>query len=58
MNAYLVFYGSRQTKVYAASSYDAQQKGVAHFRVPASKQHLVSAHLVEKQGAEVKQVLS
>lgn len=57
MNAYVVFYGSRQTKLYAATSLDACQKGIEFFRVPKSKQHLVSAHLVGKDGEEVQQVL-
>ncbi len=34
MNGYLVYYGSKHTKVYAATSFAAQEKGIAFFRVP------------------------
>ena len=50
MNAYIVFYGTRQHRVYANTSLDARDKGVKFFRVPASKKHLVSAHLSGKAG--------
>ena len=49
MNAYIVFYQGRQTKIYASTSHDARMKGVSFFRVPAKKEDLVSAHLVEKE---------
>lgn len=58
MNAYLVLYGAKQTKVYAKTLLEAKEKGVEHYRVPEKKQHLVSAHLVEKDGQAVTQVLA
>lgn len=58
MNGYVVFYGSKSTKVYAHTSMEAHDKGVAFFRVSAAKAHLVSAHLVEVPTGLVSQVLS
>lgn len=58
MNAYIVFYGTRQATLYAATALEAKQKGVEFFRVPAKKSHLVSAHLVVKDGQPVTQVIS
>lgn len=58
MNAYIVFFQGRQTKVYAATLLDAKEKGVAFFRVSEKNRHRVSAHLVEKDGQAVTQVLA
>ena len=58
MNRYIVFYGGRSTTLFAATSFDAQQKGVAYFKVPPNRANTVSAHLVERDGKEVTQALS
>ena len=52
MNGYIAFYGSRQTDIHAETSYQAQQKAVAFFKPPKSKQHLVSVHLAEVGGQQ------
>ncbi len=56
MNAYIVFYGTKNTKIYANTSYAAHQKGVDFFRVPDKKHHLLSVHPAEtKEGQAVTQ---
>lgn len=59
MQRYIVFYGVKKTTIHAATSYDAFLKGVAYFRVPLNKQHMLSVHLTETaEGKQVTQVLS
>jgi hypothetical protein len=51
LNEYVCFYKQKRTEVYAATSYEAQQKAAAFFK--ARKQYEVSVHLAEKAGAPV-----
>lgn len=51
LNGYVCFYRSKQTEVYASTSYEAQTKAAAYFK--ARKQYEVSVHLAEKAGAPV-----
>lgn len=53
LNGYLAFFNGKQIEVYAASSYAAQQKAIAHFKPAKSKAHLVTAYLCEKAGEPV-----
>jgi hypothetical protein len=48
MNGYIVIYNRREAQVYAETTYQAQQKGMAQMKVPASKVGLVSTMLAEK----------
>lgn len=50
MHAYAVFFGTRQTKIYATSLLEAKEKGIAFFRAHKSREHLVTAYLVELNG--------
>lgn len=50
---YLSFYNHEKYELEATSAYDAQLKAVEHFKPPKSKRHMVSVHLVEKDGEEV-----
>jgi len=56
--AYKVFYGNRNTTMYASSQLEAKEKGIAFYNVPISRRHMVTPVLVEKQGQAVQQVLS
>jgi hypothetical protein len=51
LNGYVCFYRSRRTEVYAATSYEAQQKAAAFFK--AKKSYDVTVVLAEKGGAPV-----
>lgn len=53
MYGYIALYGAKRTEIHAESLYAAQKKALAHFRPPASKKHLVTVHLAEKNGETV-----
>jgi hypothetical protein len=53
MLKYLAFYSGRQHVIEADSLYAAKLKAVAHFKVPKSKQGLLSVILAEKDGQPV-----
>lgn len=42
MNDYTVFYNGKQVDIKAPTLYEAKLKGIAHFKPPKSKQHLVT----------------
>lgn len=44
---YLAFFNGKQVELYADSSYQAQQRAIAHFKPTKSKQHMVHVQLVE-----------
>jgi hypothetical protein len=51
MNGYMAFYKGKKTEVYAASSYEAQQKAAQVFKV--KKSYDVTVVLAEKDGKQV-----
>lgn len=51
MNGYIAFYRGKQVEVYAATSYEAQQKAAAVFK--ARKSHEVTVMLAEIVGVQV-----
>ena len=53
MNGYIAFYRGKQIEVYAATSYEAQQKAAALFK--ARKRYEVTVVLAEKEGHAVEQ---
>jgi hypothetical protein len=53
MNGYIVFYKNKRWEVYASDVMTAKQKAIAHYRVPANREHLVSVYLAEKEGKPV-----
>lgn len=55
-NLYKVYFhlhAAKPIEVRAASLYAAKQAGIAHFKPSRSKQHMVSAYLVERDGEQV-----
>jgi hypothetical protein len=52
MNGYLCFYNQKSIEVYAISSYEAQQKAVAIFKVNAKNSYKVSVHLCERDNKQ------
>lgn len=48
MHGYKAFYDRKTVDVYADTQLQARDKAVAHFKVPKSKQHMVSVMLCEK----------
>lgn len=53
MNGYKAFYASKTADIYAEDMFKAKQQAIAHFKVPKSKQHMVSVVLCEKEGQQV-----
>lgn len=53
MNGYIAFYKGRRTEVHADTSYAAQGKAAAFFKVPKKKEHEVTVMLAEKDGQPV-----
>lgn len=51
MNGYIALYRGKKLQVYAATSYEAQQKAALQFKT--KKSHEVSVYLAEKDGAPV-----
>lgn len=51
MNGYICLYRGKTHEVHANTTYEAQQKAVAHFK--AKKSYEVSVYLAEKDGKEV-----
>lgn len=51
MNGYIAFYRGKQIEVYAATSYEAQQKAAAMFK--ARKSYEVTVMLAEKDDKQV-----
>jgi hypothetical protein len=51
MNGYIAFYKGKRIEVYAATSYEAQQKAAAQFK--AKKAYEVTVMLAEKDGVSV-----
>lgn len=41
---FIAFYNDKQVEITAASSYEAQQKAIEHFKPPKSKRHMVHVH--------------
>lgn len=58
MYGYIALYGDKRWELYADSLYAAKQKADEHFKPPKSKRHLVTVHLVEKDGETVTQVIT
>ena len=56
MNGYVCIYKGKQIEVYAASSYEAQQKANEVFK--ARKPYQIDVYLAEKQGKPVVQTLT
>lgn len=50
---YAAFYNGKTYGLYANSLLDAKNKAVEHFKVPKSKQHMVSVILAEKDDKPV-----
>lgn len=50
MNGYIAMYNGKKIEVYAETSYAAQQKAVAIFKVRRNREYLVSVYLCEKDG--------
>jgi hypothetical protein len=48
MHGYKGFYNGKQSDIYADSLVDAKKQAIALFKVPKSKQHMVSVVLCEK----------
>ena len=46
---YLCFYDRKEHLVKAASSYEAQQIAIKHFKPPKNKSHMVHVHLVKEK---------
>lgn len=46
---YLCFYGRKEHLVKAASSYEAQQIAIKHFKPPKNKLHMVHVYLVKEK---------
>lgn len=55
---YICFYNRERLEVYADTKHEAEQKAVAHFKIPKSKQGLLSVLLAEKSGEVVEQSTS
>ncbi len=53
MNGYVAFHKGRRTEIQADTSYAAQQKAAAFFKVPSKKAYEVTVMLAEKNGAQV-----
>lgn len=53
MNGYKVFYNGKTDEVYAKSMFEAKDKAVVLFKVPKSKQHMISVVLCELAGTQV-----
>lgn len=49
-NGYIAFFNGKKAEVYADSSYQAQQRAVAHFKPAKSKRHLVFVMIAESNG--------
>jgi hypothetical protein len=55
---YICLYNRKRFEVYADTKYEAQEKAIAHFKIPKSKQGLLSVLLAEKDGEVVEQSTS
>lgn len=55
MNGYVAFYKGKRAEVYAATSYEAQQKAAAIFK--ARKAYEITVVLAEKDGKQVTSTL-
>jgi hypothetical protein len=53
VNQYKVFFNSRNIEVYAYTLYGAKLMGIEHFKPRKSQQHMVHAHLIERDGQPV-----
>ena len=53
MNGYVAFHKGKRIEVYAASSYDAQQKAAAMLKVKPAKSYEIAVMLAERDGAQV-----
>lgn len=54
MFGYVCFYNGRRAEIYANSSYEAQQKAAAHFKLKEKQRYKVSVILAERpDGTEV-----
>jgi len=52
-NGYVCFYTGLRWETYAPALYEAKKAAIAHWKVPKSKQHMVSVMLAEKLGQDV-----
>jgi hypothetical protein len=50
---YLAFYNGKQKEIEAPTLYAAKVEAVKQFKAPKSREHMVSVHLVEKDGKAV-----
>jgi hypothetical protein len=53
MNGYVAFHKGRRTEIQADTSYDAQKKAAAFWKVPEKKRHEITVMLAETNGAQV-----
>lgn len=53
MNGYIAFYRGKRVEVYAATSYEAQQKAAALLKVKPQKSYEVTVMLAEIDGAAI-----
>lgn len=58
MYGYIAFYNNKTWELYADSLYEAKEKAIAYFKVPKSKQTMVSVVLAVKGDSEVETVLA
>ena len=53
MNGYIAFYRGKQIEVHANTSYEAQQRAAAMFKVKPNKAYEVTVVLAERDGQQV-----
>lgn len=53
MNKYQCFYNGKTTDITATSLWNAKEQAIAFFKVPRSKQSMVSVVLCEKEGTPI-----
>ena len=53
---YVCFYNSKRIELYASSLFEAKTKAIAKFKLPKSKQHMISVCLAERP--DVSEVLN
>ena len=53
MNGYVAFYNSKRIEIYAETLFAAKKKAIAEFKVPKSKEHMVTVVLAETNGEQV-----
>jgi hypothetical protein len=48
MRTYAIFYNNKRTTIQASSLWDAKKKAVEYFKVPKTKQSLISVILADQ----------